>query len=102
MPASVFTPDGSRQGRSRFAASWTAGLSFPGWRFECRALIQVDPLAHDWLSPHWLPPYLSVETYFSPTITVFDVPSTMDGMVTRVRWVHGVAKQISAGMMTPL
>jgi hypothetical protein len=46
MPASVFRPLGSRQGRFRFAASWAAGLSCPGGRRECRALIQVEPLAH--------------------------------------------------------
>src|SRR5262245_36651426 len=52
MPASVLTPVGSRQGRFRLAASAAAGLSCPGARFECRALIQVDPLAHELLSPH--------------------------------------------------
>src|SRR5918995_6223080 len=83
MPASVLTPDGSRHGRLRFAASWAAGLSWPGGRRECRALIQVDPFAHELLSPHWLPPYLSIETYFSPTSTVLDVPSLMVGMETR-------------------
>src|SRR5262249_47654349 len=102
IPHSRQFPDGSRQGRLRAVASWIAGLSFPGWRFECRALIQVEPFAQELLSPHCPPPYRSVETYFSPTSTVFDVPSVIAAKLMTGSWVHGLAKQISAGMTVPL